>query len=140
MSTYRTPLDGRQLAALARHFPEATVLDPAVMFGSNEDWLAEWPGILARLDLLAVWADEEGMVGAGCIRELADAIGARLPVVAIDRRGLLRSFGGVWANEQLVVDRGRVGRLVHGAPLFASEVLAAGRARRQAKAGERPCR
>lgn len=125
MTAYYTDLDGRQLAALARHFPKATVLDPAELFESNEEWLAEWPGILDRLDLLVLWADADGMVGAGVLREVADAVAARLPVVCIDRHGLLRAFGGVWTGNDLVPPRRQLGRLVYGQVLDAGEVAGA---------------
>jgi hypothetical protein len=124
VTAYGSDLDARQLAALARHFPEATVLDPAELFESNEEWLVEWPGILARLDLLAVWADTDSIIGAGVLKELSDAIGAFVPVVVLDRRGRLRCFGGLRASGGVLLSRRAVGRLLYGPLLAASDVVA----------------
>jgi len=114
ISSFGTDHDARQLAVLARYFPDADVLDPAAMFSSDEQWLAEWPDVLDRLDILALWADEEGMIGAGVLLEVADAIGAGLPVVCLDLEGQLRHFGGFRRGWGLWVPRREVGRLLYG--------------------------
>ena len=79
-SAYGTALDSRQLAVLRRRFPTAELADPAKLWTSNEAWLGEWPEVLTQLDLLALWAGEDGQLGAGVLRELADAVAARLPI------------------------------------------------------------
>lgn len=106
-------MDRRQFARMAEHFPEAELLDPAAMFTSNAGWLAAWPELVRTLDLLVVWAGEAGFVGAGVLREVADAIVARVPVVALDSRGKLRTFAGIHCHG-LLPSPARVGELVHG--------------------------
>ena len=46
-----------------------------------------WPRILASIDALVVFADDAEMIGAGCLREIADAIAWRLPVSMLDEHG-----------------------------------------------------
>ena len=113
MTCYSTDLDRRQLARVADAFPDAEVLDPASMFDTNEQWLAAWPEVLASLDLLVLWADEAGFIGAGVLKELTDAIAARVPVAALDREAKLRTIGGVHCHGMLP-SRARVGELVYG--------------------------
>ena len=93
VSCYGSEHEARQLAALHRHFPGAGLLDPAAMFSSDEQWLEGWPDVLDGLDLLAVFADEAGYIGAGCLLEVTDAIASGVPVVALDQDGQLRLFG-----------------------------------------------
>ena len=124
MTAYRTDLDRRQLARVAEHFPGAVVADPALMFESNEQWLSAWPEVLASLDLLVVWADADGFVGAGVLREVVDAIAARVPVVALDTLGKLRTVGGLHVHGMLP-SRARVGELVCGDVLDVAAVTVA---------------
>ena len=124
MTCYGTDLDRRQFARVADAFPDAEVLDPASMFDTNEQWLAAWPEVLASLDLLVLWADEDGFVGAGVLKELVDAIAARVPVVALDHEGTLRTFGGLHCYGMLP-SRARVGELVYGDVLDVAAVTVA---------------
>lgn len=124
MTCYGTDLDARQLARVAEAFPDAEVLDPASMFDTNEQWLAAWPEVLASLDLLVLWADEDGFVGAGVFREVVDAMAARVPVVALDHEGTLRTFGGLHCYGMLP-SRARVGELVYGDVLDVAAVTVA---------------
>jgi hypothetical protein len=116
VSCYGTEHEARQLAALDRHFPGADLADPAAMFGSDDGWLEGWPDVLDELDVLAIFADEAGYIGATLL-EVSDAIGAGVPIVALDQNGQLRHFGGSSRESGLVVPRQRVGRLLYGPPL-----------------------
>ena len=118
---YRTDLDRRQLARVAELFPEAEVLDPAAMFTSNAGWLAVWPEIVGTLDLIVLWADEDGFIGAGCLREVTDAMVASVPVVALDWKGRLRTFAGLHCHG-LLPSSARVGQLVYGTVVPAAAV------------------
>ena len=124
MTCYGTDLDRRQLARVAEHFPGAKRVDPAELWSNNEEWLAAWPELVRTLDLLAVWADEAGFVGAGCLREMTDAVVARVPVVALDPKGQLRTFGGLHCYGMLP-SRARVGELVYGDVLDVAAVTVA---------------
>ena len=124
MVAYGTNRDARQLARVAEAFPDAEVLDPAVMFTTNEQWLAAWPEVLASLDLLVLWADEAGFIGTGVLREVVDAIAARVPVVALDHEGKLRTIGGLhWYG--MLPARARAAELVYGDVLDVAAVTVA---------------
>jgi hypothetical protein len=91
IATYGTEWSVRCLDAVARHWPNAEVVDPAVRFASNAEWLADWPVIAPTLRALVVVGDESGTVGAGCLRELVDAIFWGVGVFTlVERRGVLR--------------------------------------------------
>lgn len=124
MTAYGTDLDARQLARVADAFPDAEVLDPAVMFHTNEEWLSAWPEVLASLDLVVLWADEAGLIGAGVLKELTDAIASRVPVVALDTARKLRTFGGLHVPGMLP-SRARAAELVYGDVLDVAAVMVA---------------
>ena len=64
--------------------------DPAELFCSSSDWLAQWPGLLPLIRDLVLVPDRDGGIGAGCLREIADVLGVDREVrVLIDDR-LLR--------------------------------------------------
>lgn len=84
MTCYGTEHERASLDTLAGLFPDAEIVDPAGMFASSTEWLDRWPDVLDGLDALVLFADEHGMVGAGCLREVADAIAAGVPVAYLD--------------------------------------------------------
>ena len=133
LTAYGTDLDRRQLARVAEHFPEAEVLDPAAMFTSNAGWLAVWPEMVGTLDLIVLWADEDGFIGAGCLREVIDAMVASVPVVALDWKGRLRTFAGIHCHGPLP-SPARVGELVYG-DLLPPAIMLAALSARAANAG-----
>ena len=49
--------------------------DPAELFCSSSDWLAQWPGLLPLVRDLVLVPDSDGGIGAGCLREIADVLG-----------------------------------------------------------------
>ena len=49
--------------------------DPAELFCSSSDWLAQWPGLLPFVRDLVLVPDRDGGIGAGCLREIADVLG-----------------------------------------------------------------
>jgi hypothetical protein len=51
------------------------VWDPAELFCSSSDWLAQWPGLLPLIRDLVLVPDSDGGIGAGCLREIADVLG-----------------------------------------------------------------
>lgn len=86
LTCYSSAHERACLAAIAAALPEAEVVDPAECFADDADWLARWPALVAVLSAVVLFADEEGCVGAGCLREVADAIAAGLPVLVLDDR------------------------------------------------------
>jgi hypothetical protein len=48
--------------------------DPAELFCSSSDWLAQWPGLLPLIRDLVLVPDRDGGIGAGCLREIADVL------------------------------------------------------------------
>lgn len=50
------------------------------MFNATFEWLEQWPGILATLDGLVAFGDEEGWIGRGVFVEVTDALRRGLPV------------------------------------------------------------
>jgi hypothetical protein len=90
IATYGTSWSARGIEAVARAWPDAEVIDPAVCFDSNEAWLDVWPQLVATLSALVVVGDEQGRIGAGCLREIADAILWSVPTYTLaERRGVL---------------------------------------------------
>ncbi len=84
MTSYGTAHEAACLGALADLVPGAELVDPAATFTSSADWLERWPAMLTTLDALALFADEDGTIGAGCLREVADAIVVGVPIVCLD--------------------------------------------------------
>lgn len=88
--TYRSSWSARCIEAAERAWPDAELIDPAERFGSNETWLDEWPALVATLSALVVVGDEQGRIGSGCLREIADAILWWVPTYTLaDRSGEL---------------------------------------------------
>jgi hypothetical protein len=114
ITSYGTEHEARMLAHLTAYFPEAEIVNPSAQsWQTDDDWLADWGALLPSLDLLVVFAAPDGTIGAGCLREVADALARCVPVLVLDRRGHLCGFGGVRCRE--LVPRPRsIGRLVLG--------------------------
>lgn len=88
VTTYGTPPKASALARLAEAFPGAEVVDPARLYASDADWLSTWPSVLGGLDALVVVPAPDRSIGAGVLREVADALAYHLPVATFMRRRL----------------------------------------------------
>jgi hypothetical protein len=84
MTSYGTEHERACLDTLAALLPGSEIIDPATRYWSNTGWLRAWPRLLSTLSGLVLFADETGTVGAGCLREVADAVAAGLPVAFLD--------------------------------------------------------
>jgi hypothetical protein len=84
LTSYGAEHEKRQLEALRKHFPGADILNPTAMFSSDDEWLEGWRDVLDELDVLVVFADEDGYIGAGCLLEVTDAVACGVPIVALD--------------------------------------------------------
>ena len=122
MTAYGTDHEARALRRIAEAFPGAEVLDPAAMFDDNASWHDTWPQVLAGIDVCAIFADEAGSIGVGCLKEIADTIAAHVPVVAVGPRGGLRAFGGVAVEGGPIVERARIGWLLYGPAVSVSRL------------------
>lgn len=84
--TYQTPHEETHLRWLSESMHGWEILNPADLYQDNIDWLRLWPELIPTLSCVVVFADEQGYVGVGCLREIADAILARIPVLGLDLR------------------------------------------------------
>ena len=84
LTSYGTEHEEVCLAAIRAAFSGWELIDPATRYASTGDWLADWPRLVPALDGLVLFADERGTVGAGCLREVADALILRVPVGCYD--------------------------------------------------------
>jgi hypothetical protein len=90
VTTYGTDREQDALARIGYFAAPTQVIDPATRYRSTEDWLADWPELLSTLSGLIVFADADGTIGAGCLRELTDAWRLGIPAALLDDNGDLR--------------------------------------------------
>jgi hypothetical protein len=95
VGTYDLPLYGRQVAALHRWPPDATLILARDAFTDTADWLTCWPAIVPRIDALVFFAATDRTIGAGVFQEIADALNQGVPVRFLSRRGTLHPFSAV---------------------------------------------
>ena len=94
MTCYRSEHERACLDALAGHFPGAEIVNPATRGWTNDTWRRAWPRLVMTLSTLVIFPDEDGTVGTGCLREVADAIAAGVPVAVLDPCFGLCELGG----------------------------------------------
>lgn len=82
---------------LSRQLLGWEILDPEhIGWESNEEWRSGWDELVKRLSALVVMPDAGGMIGAGCLREIADAFAVGVSVVVWSQAtGRLLAFPGV---------------------------------------------
>ncbi len=95
MAGYETPHAAGCIDALAGLLPGARLLDPATIFASDSEWHSAWPRLVRTLGGFVIFGAEEGTIGAGCMRELADVVALDIPVVGFDPRRGLRDIAGL---------------------------------------------
>lgn len=94
MTAYGTPWEAKALAELGRLLPGVELIDPSERYSSDSGWLRGWPRMLRSLAGLVVLADEAGTIGTGVLREIVDALAARVALAAFDpERGLVELVG-----------------------------------------------
>lgn len=82
--SYWTDHEAACLDALAGHFPGWEIVNPAGRYRTDTGWLRAWPRMLSTLDALALFGDETGCIGVGCMKETTDAIFAGIPLYVLD--------------------------------------------------------
>ena len=91
MTSYGSQHERAALKAIRRLLPNVRVLDPSSLYVSPGHWLAEWPTLAPTLRLIVLFGDETGSIGAGCIREVADALCLGVAVLVL-KEGELREL------------------------------------------------
>jgi hypothetical protein len=84
MAGYGAPHAAACLAALRELLHGARLIDPAAIYASDAEWQRSWPRLVRRLSGFVIFGAEDGTIGAGCIRELADAIALGVPIAGFD--------------------------------------------------------
>ena len=95
MAGYGTPHAAACLAALGELLPGVRLVDPAAIYASDAEWQRSWPRLVLRLGGFVVFGAEDDAIGAGCIRELADAIALGVLIAGFDMGYGLREILGV---------------------------------------------
>ena len=88
ITTYGTAYERACFNTLAELLPDVELYDPAGRYKTSTDWRRAWPRVLASLHGLVVFGTEDGTIGAGCLREITDAIVAGLPIALLDAGSL----------------------------------------------------
>ncbi len=88
VTTYGTPHERDVLDRLAAVLRGAELIDPSKLYASTDEWLADWPEMVVKIDALVLFTEPNGTVGAGCLREMAESLGRGLPVALFDDTGL----------------------------------------------------
>jgi len=95
MTGYGTPHAMASLHALGELLPGARLIDPGMVYTSDAEWQRSWPRLVRTLGGFVIFGEPDGTVGAGCIRELADAIALGVPMAGFDLGRGLREIAGV---------------------------------------------
>jgi hypothetical protein len=93
LHTFDTPRYSTELARIRERFPHAEIVPARGLFRSNADWKRAWPAILATIDALVFFADDDGYVGYGVWTELCDADARGIPIWYLAPHNRLYEFG-----------------------------------------------
>ncbi len=113
---YGTARERDCLAALRGLLPDVNLYDPAGRYSTDAGWLRAWPRVLPTISGLVVFGTRDGVVGVGCLREIADVSGAGLPVAMLDHRCRARTYAGLALPTRAPTPR-RAAVLVPGEPV-----------------------
>lgn len=93
ITTYHTARYDLMLNWITTHFPpQARLVAARDLYTSTNDWLRRWPNILAMVDAVCVFTDEDGWIGRGVWTEMRDAELSGLPVRVIGDDGTLHTL------------------------------------------------
>jgi hypothetical protein len=120
--SYGTARERDCLATLTRLLPDVDLYDPAGRYLTDAEWLRAWPRVLSSLSGLVLFGTSDGVVGVGCLREIADVRRAGLPVAILDHRGRSRTYAGLALPPREPTPR-RVAVLVPGEPVDLRELF-----------------
>jgi hypothetical protein len=120
--TYGSARERDCIASLHSLLPEADVYNPAGRYSTPAGWRRAWPRVLASLSGLVVFGTRDGVVGMGCLREIADAHRVGLPIAMLDRRCHARTYAGLVLPPRAATAR-RAAVLVPGEPVDLRELI-----------------
>jgi hypothetical protein len=120
--TYGTARERDCLASLRGVLPDVDLCDPAGRYSTDAGWLHAWPRVLASLSGLVVFGTRDGVVGVGCLREIADVSRAGLPIAMLDHRCRARTYAGLALPTRASTAR-RAAVLVPGKPVDLRELF-----------------
>jgi hypothetical protein len=122
IATYGTAWEHACLAALQDLLPDVELYNPARHYADGAIWRRAWPRVLETLSGLVVFPSLDGTIGAGCLRELFDAVACRIPIAGLEESMLYEIETFEFLRQHLLTAR-RVGRLVLGDQIDATEFL-----------------
>jgi hypothetical protein len=120
--TYGTARERDCIASLRTVLPEADLYNPAGRYSTDDGWLRAWPRVLPTLSGFVVFGTRDGVVGIGCLREIADARGTGLPVAMLDHHCRARTYAGLALPIRAPTPR-RTAVLVPGEPVDLRELF-----------------
>ena len=121
--TYGTARERHCLDALRSILPDVELYDPAGRYSTNAAWRRAWPRVLKTLSGLVVFTSHDGTIGAGCMRELIDALVRNLPIAGLEE-GMLHEIDAVRFLAPRRLTACRTGRLVLGDQIDPGEFVA----------------
>jgi hypothetical protein len=113
--SYDSDHERTALADLGRLLPNARIINPATRYLSTSSWESDWPTLVAQLSALIVFGAEDNSVGAGCLREIADAIVHVVPIRVL-RRGDLYELASLRFRPAQRRSPARLATVVAGKP------------------------
>ena len=120
--SYGTARERDCLATLRGLLPDVELYDPAGRYRTDAGWLRAWPRVLPTLSGLVVFGTRDGVVGIGCLREIADARRFGLPFAMLDHRCRARTYAGLALPARAPTSR-RAAVLVPGGPVDLRELF-----------------
>jgi hypothetical protein len=115
LTTYGTALEAVAIRRIQDLIPVAELINPAIRYVDAEHWQDDWPRLLPTLAGLVVFGDEDGSIGAGCLKELADAWRWDLPVAMLNGNGQAHHLSALTIRPDGVRDPCRLTSLIAGA-------------------------
>jgi hypothetical protein len=120
--TYGTVRERDCLAVLGGLLPDVDLYNPAGRYSTDAGWLRAWPRVLSTLSGLVVFGTRGGVIGIGCLREIADARRLGLPVAMVDHRCRARAYAGLALPSRAPTPK-RAAMLVPGEPVDLRELF-----------------
>ncbi len=80
LPTYGTARYDRVANLIRAKYSSEPLVEPRDLYASNEDWRNPWPGTVATIARLVFFANPDKSIGAGVLRELADAQWQGVPI------------------------------------------------------------
>lgn len=121
MICYSTPHAAESISGIAKALPGVELIDPEQMgWEADGAWLCDWTDLLNALDGLVVFGAADGTVGAGCLREMVDALACGIPVAAWHPQLHLTELAGVALLPRGSRSARRTAYLAHGASISAA--------------------